>query len=172
MPVSLLARLRGFDRLPTLRATLLLIIPALLACLAFAFYLFSGRYVSTDNAYIGAEKVLITPEVSGKVVRISVVEGQLLKPGDELLIYHTGDVKAVVGRGKVVAAAYADPTDKAAKFVAVDVAPGKPLARPVPLREIKGEKVFKEWGLVKIGRLSVVPTTKSQFDRVLQMAGS
>ena len=95
-----------------------------------------------------------------------------MKPGDELLIYHTGDVKAVVGRGKVVAAAYADPTDKAAKFVAVDVAPGKPLARPVPLREIKGEKAFKEWGLVKIGRLSVVPTTKSQFDRVLQMAGS
>ena len=40
--------------------------------------------MSTDNAYIGAQKVLITPEVSGKVVRIAVVEGQLLKPGDEL----------------------------------------------------------------------------------------
>ena len=43
-----------------------------------------GRYVSTDNAYVGAQKVLITPEVSGKVVRIAVVEGQLLTPGDEL----------------------------------------------------------------------------------------
>ena len=74
----------GFDRLPTLRATLLLIIPALLACLGLAFYLFSGRYVSTDNAYIGAQKVLITPEVSGKVVSIAVQEGQLLKRGDEL----------------------------------------------------------------------------------------
>ena len=40
--------------------------------------------MSTDNAYVGAQKVLITPEVSGKVVRIAVVEGQLLKPGDEL----------------------------------------------------------------------------------------
>lgn len=84
MPASLLARMRGSDRLPTLRATLLLIIPALLACLALAFYLFSGRYVTTDNAYIGAQKVLITPEVSGKVVNIAVQEGQLLKRGDEL----------------------------------------------------------------------------------------
>ena len=62
----------------------MLIIPALLACLALAFYLFSGRYVTTDNAYIGAQKVLITPEVSGKVVNIAVQEGQLLKQGDEL----------------------------------------------------------------------------------------
>jgi membrane fusion protein, multidrug efflux system len=84
MPASLFARLRGFDRLPTLRATLMLIIPALVACLALAFYLFSGRYVTTDNAYIGAQKVLITPEVSGKVVSIAVQEGQLLKRGDEL----------------------------------------------------------------------------------------
>ena len=84
MPVSLLPRSRGFERLPTLRATLLLIIPALVACLLLFFYLFSGRYVSTDNAYVGAQKVLITPEVSGKVVSITVQEGQLLKPGDEL----------------------------------------------------------------------------------------
>ena len=48
------------------------------------YYLLGGRYVSTDNAYVGAQKVLITPEVSGKVVRIAVTEGQLLKPGDEL----------------------------------------------------------------------------------------
>ena len=71
--------------LPSLRVILLVLIPALVVMVAIVFYLFSGRYVSTDNAYIGAEKVLITPEVSGKVVRISVVEGQLLKPGDELL---------------------------------------------------------------------------------------
>jgi membrane fusion protein, multidrug efflux system len=84
MPASRIARLRSFDRLPTLRATLLLIIPALAACLALFFYLFSGRYIGTDNAYVGAQKVLITPEVSGKVVSIAVQEGQLLKPGDEL----------------------------------------------------------------------------------------
>ncbi len=71
-------------RTPSLRATLMLILPALAAVLGIFFYLFSGRYVSTDNAYVGAQKVLITPEVSGKVVHIAVVEGQMLSPGDEL----------------------------------------------------------------------------------------
>jgi membrane fusion protein (multidrug efflux system) len=73
------------SRLPPLRLTLLVLIPALVGLVALSYYLLGGRYVSTDNAYVGAQKVLITPEVSGKVVRIAVVEGQRLKPGDELL---------------------------------------------------------------------------------------
>ena len=68
-------------RAPSLRAALMLVIPALAAAIGLYFYLVSGRYVSTDNAYVGAQKVLITPEVSGKVVRITVTEGQLLSPG-------------------------------------------------------------------------------------------
>jgi membrane fusion protein (multidrug efflux system) len=69
----------------SLRTVLLVVIPLLVVVVGLSFYLFSGRYVSTDNAYIGAQKVLITPDVSGKVVGIAVVEGQRLKPGDELL---------------------------------------------------------------------------------------
>jgi membrane fusion protein (multidrug efflux system) len=71
-------------KLPPLRLTLLVLLPALVALVGLAFYLSGGRYVSTDNAYVAAQKVLITPVVSGKVVRIAVTEGQLLKPGDEL----------------------------------------------------------------------------------------
>jgi len=67
-----------------LRTVLLIIIPIIVAGIGLFYYLMGGRYVSTDNAYIGAQKVLITPEVSGKVVSIAVVEGQLLKPGDVL----------------------------------------------------------------------------------------
>jgi membrane fusion protein (multidrug efflux system) len=67
-----------------LRAVLLIVVPAIVAGVGLFYYLMGGRYVSTDNAYIGAQKVLITPEVSGKVVSIAVVEGQLLKPGDAL----------------------------------------------------------------------------------------
>jgi membrane fusion protein (multidrug efflux system) len=78
------ARLETERRVPV-RLVLLVVVPALIAVVALGFYLLSGRYVSTDNAYIGAQKVLITPEVSGKVVSITVVEGQLLRPGDELL---------------------------------------------------------------------------------------
>ncbi|MBO0742540.1 MAG: biotin/lipoyl-binding protein, partial [Hyphomicrobiaceae bacterium] len=71
-------------RTPSLRATLMLLVPAIGAVIGLYFYLVSGRYVSTDNAYIAAQKVLITPEVSGKIVRIAVVEGQQLQPGAEL----------------------------------------------------------------------------------------
>ena len=48
------------------------------------FYLSGGRYISTDNAYVGAQKVLITPDISGKVARVMVREGQHVKAGDEL----------------------------------------------------------------------------------------
>ena len=47
-------------------------------------YLSGGRYISTDNAYVGAQKVLITPDISGKITRVAVREGQHVKPGDEL----------------------------------------------------------------------------------------
>ena len=48
------------------------------------FYLGSGRYISTDNAYVGAQKVLITPDISGKVASVIVREGQHVKAGDAL----------------------------------------------------------------------------------------
>jgi membrane fusion protein, multidrug efflux system len=50
------------------------------------FYLSGGRYISTDNAYIGAQKVLITPDISGKVARVAVKEGQHVNAGDELFV--------------------------------------------------------------------------------------
>jgi membrane fusion protein, multidrug efflux system len=88
MSAGTVAQLRSSSalglRAPSLRATLMLIVPALVAGVGLFHYLMGGRYVSTDNAYVGAQKVLITPEVSGKVVRIAVVEGQQLAPGDEL----------------------------------------------------------------------------------------
>jgi membrane fusion protein, multidrug efflux system len=71
------------SRVP-LRTLLLIIIPAIVGSIGLFYYLMGGRYISTDNAYIGAQKVLVTPEVSGKVMNIAVVEGQLLKPGDAL----------------------------------------------------------------------------------------
>lgn len=90
-----------------------------------------------------------------------------MKVGDQVLVYHTGNEKAVVGVAKVMRAAYADPTDEAGKLVAVDLAAGEKLAEPVTLAAIKADKRFKEWGLVRIGRLSVVPTTGDQYHSIL-----
>jgi membrane fusion protein, multidrug efflux system len=67
-----------------LRMILLVVLPLIAAVGGAAFYLMGGRYISTDNAYVGAQKVLITPDVSGKIIHIAVREGQHVKPGDEL----------------------------------------------------------------------------------------
>jgi membrane fusion protein (multidrug efflux system) len=67
-----------------LRAILLVVVPAIAAAAGLAVWLSGGRYISTDNAYVGAQKVLITPDISGKVSRIVVREGQHVSPGDVL----------------------------------------------------------------------------------------
>jgi membrane fusion protein, multidrug efflux system len=66
------------------RLILLVVLPLLAAGIGLTVYLMGGRYISTDNAYVGAQKVLITPDVDGKISRIDVVEGQHVDPGDLL----------------------------------------------------------------------------------------
>ncbi len=68
-----------------LRNILLIGIPVLAVIVGGGIYLMGGRYVSTDNAYVGAQKVLITPDISGKVLKVEVKEGQHVKAGDILL---------------------------------------------------------------------------------------
>jgi membrane fusion protein (multidrug efflux system) len=79
---GLLARLRG----KRLRLLLLVVIPLIAAAAGLTLYLSGGRYISTDNAYVGAQKVLITPDISGKIARTLVREGQHVNPGDELFV--------------------------------------------------------------------------------------
>ncbi len=66
------------------RLILLVVLPLIALAGGLAFYLAGGRYISTDNAYVGAQKVLITPDISGKVARVLVREGQHVTSGDEL----------------------------------------------------------------------------------------
>jgi membrane fusion protein (multidrug efflux system) len=68
-----------------LRLVLLVVIPLIALAVGGYFYLASGRYISTDNAYIGAQKVLITPDISGKISNILVNEGQRVNAGDALI---------------------------------------------------------------------------------------
>lgn len=66
------------------RPLLLVVLPAIVLVGGFAFYLSGGRYVGTDDAYVGAQKVLITPDISGKVEKVVVREGQHVNAGDTL----------------------------------------------------------------------------------------
>jgi predicted RNA-binding protein with PUA-like domain len=91
--------------------------------------------------------------------------------GDDALIYHTGNEKSLVGLARIASAPYPDPAQKDERLVVVDVEAGKALPRPVPLAEIKADPAFKDLGLVRVSRLSVVPVEPDQWKRLLAMAG-
>jgi predicted RNA-binding protein with PUA-like domain len=93
-----------------------------------------------------------------------------MKKGDEVLYYHSGDEKQVVGIARVVKDAYADPTAKDGDWSAADLEPVSPLAQPVSLGAIKADKNLKDILLVRNSRLSVIPLTATQFDRVLELS--
>jgi predicted RNA-binding protein with PUA-like domain len=94
-----------------------------------------------------------------------------MRPGDQVLIYHTGDDRALVGRASVVSAPYADPRQKDPKLVVVDLAAGERLPKPVPLAAIKADRSLADLALVRMGRLSVVPATAAQWQRLLALSG-
>lgn len=94
-----------------------------------------------------------------------------MKVGDQVLIYHTGDEKAVIGMAEVMRAAYPDPKQNDPKFVVVDLKAGARLPRPVPLAEIKKDKAFADLALVRIGRLSVSTVAAEQYQRLRRMGG-
>lgn len=83
---SIAHRARSLARMPrrTLRVILLIAVPLIAAAIGLAMFLGSGRYITTDNAYVGARKVLITPDISGKIASVTVREGQRVAAGDEL----------------------------------------------------------------------------------------
>ncbi|MCE9581591.1 MAG: EVE domain-containing protein [Planctomycetes bacterium] len=80
-------------------------------------------------------------------------------PGDEVLIYHSGDDKAILGLARVVKGGYPDPKQKNPKLAVCDIEFVKRLATPVPLAAIKAEKALADFDLVRISRLSVMPVS-------------
>ena len=95
-----------------------------------------------------------------------------IKKGDRIFYYHTGSEKAVVGVAKALGDAYPDPQDQSGKASVVDVAPVKKLPRPVTLAEIKATPAFKDFPLVRLSRLSVMPVTDAEWKRIEAMATS
>jgi predicted RNA-binding protein with PUA-like domain len=81
-----------------------------------------------------------------------------MSPGDQLVIYETGDVKSAVGAARVTSVQPSDAKEPRVRIKAV-----KRLSRPVPLSDIKASKLFSESPLVRQGRLSVVPLSEAQY---------
>ncbi|MGH2625862.1 MAG: EVE domain-containing protein [Anaerolineales bacterium] len=84
-----------------------------------------------------------------------------MQPGDEVLVYHTGNEKSVIGTATVVAAG--DPPTLKAK---------RRLPRAVTLAEVKQDKGFADMALVRIGRLSVMPVAPAQYAKLLKIGGA
>ena len=85
--------------------------------------------------------------------------------GDTVFIYHTGKEKAVIGIAEATTAGYGDPA-------VMDLKPVRKLKRPVTLKEIKADKAFEAWELVKQARLSVMPVPNALWDRIEKLAAT
>ena len=93
-----------------------------------------------------------------------------MSKGDEVLFYHSGEEKAVVGIAKVVRTAYRDATAKEGDWNAVDLVPLKPLRKPVTLGQVKAKRELQNISLVRQSRLSVHALTPAQYRAILRLS--
>lgn len=93
-----------------------------------------------------------------------------MHPGDQVLVYHTGDEKAVVGWATVVSAPYADPKKKDPRLFVIDLKAHRRMPQAVTLAQIKTDRTLSELPIVRQGRLSVSPVTAPQWSRLLKLA--
>ncbi len=95
-----------------------------------------------------------------------------MKAGDFAFLYHTGKERALVGIAEVISDPYPDPSKTDAKLVVVDVKAKEELPQIVSLAEVKADSAFSDFPLVRLPRLSVMPVTPPQWNRLLAMAGA
>ena len=93
-----------------------------------------------------------------------------MMPGDLIFFYHTGNERRVMGIMEVISKPYKNPDENNERLIVVDVKYKKPLRRPVTLAEIKEEKKFQDWELVRISRLSIMPVPKRLWDEIIKIS--
>ena len=94
-----------------------------------------------------------------------------MKTGDRAFFYHSNEGKAIMGVVEIARAAYPDPSDKAGRFVMVDVRPLMPVKHPVTLAAIKADSRLKSLALLRQSRLSVSPVEPGEWVILAGMAG-
>jgi predicted RNA-binding protein with PUA-like domain len=92
-----------------------------------------------------------------------------MEPGDLALFYHTDEERVVVGIARVTRSAYPDPTTDDERWLVVDLEAVKPLERPVALAQIKRDDELRDVALLRQSRLSVLPLSKAEFERILAL---
>jgi predicted RNA-binding protein with PUA-like domain len=130
--------------------------------------------VKEEPTHYGFDALVRDRRTTWSGVRNALAQKHLrgVKKGDRILYYHTGDEKAVVGIARAASGSYPDPEDDTGRSVVVDVAPVEKLPRPVTLAEIKADKAFLDFPLVRMPRLSVMPVTDAEWDRIVGKAAT
>jgi len=95
-----------------------------------------------------------------------------MKKGDSVLYYHTGDERQAVGIMTVTSKPYPNPEEDNERFVVVDVKYKRQLDKSVSLEQMKKEKSFKNWELLRISRLSVMPVPKTIWAKIISLSKS
>ena len=95
-----------------------------------------------------------------------------IRKGDTVVVYHTGDEKQAVGLAVAASDAYPDPKLADPKRVVVDLAAERPLPGPVTLARVKSDAVLQGTELARLPRLSVMPFSEAQYQRLLKLAGA
>jgi len=95
-----------------------------------------------------------------------------MRKGDQVIIYHTGNERSAVGYASVASNPYPDPKAKNEKIVVVDLNAGKRFANPVTLDQIKSDKTFAGFDLIRIGRLSIVPVPDAMWKRIEELSSN
>jgi len=93
------------------------------------------------------------------------------RKSDQVLIYHTGDEKQIVGLAAAATDSYADPKQKDPRIVVVDLKAGRRLKQPVLLARIKEDQTFAGFYLVRMPRLSVMPVAPPMWKRIIELGG-
>ena len=93
-----------------------------------------------------------------------------MKKGDLVLFYHTGDERQAVGIMEITKNPYPNPEEDNPRFIVVDVKYKEHLSNPVTLEQMKKESDFKEWELLRISRLSVMPVPGKIWNKILKMS--
>ncbi len=102
----------------------------------------------------------------------ALIHLRAMKTGDEALIYHSGDERAVVGLARIASDPYPDPALGDPRRVVVDLVPLRTLPRPIPLAAIKADRRFADLALVRISRLSVMPVSAAHWERLVALGGA
>jgi len=125
-----------------------------------------------EPTHYGYDDLVRDGKTSWTGVRNPVAQKHLraVAKGDRIFFYHTGNEKAVVGIAKAAAPSYPDPADTDGKLYAVDVVPVRKLKQAVTLAAIKADKWFASFALTRVPRLSVMPVTDEQWDRIEGMS--